>query len=128
MEKDDCPTCQETLDAPVVCRYCKKAACLACTKAYILTKSIEFSCMYCKIIWPLVDQKKLLPSAWVSSTKRKWAQEAARYPYPSWWSQDEEDETREEASCSSRWSQGEEDTASELPRWSQNEEEAWRAL
>lgn len=54
-DAEECDVCVTTFDArdhaKVVCPYCAKGACRACTEQFVLEHAMEPLCMWCKVGW-----------------------------------------------------------------------------
>jgi len=65
----ECPCCTDkytsSIRKPVFCPYCKKDACMACQKAYLLSSPHDAHCMFCKVNWNEDFLRDTFSSAWL---------------------------------------------------------------
>lgn len=65
----ECPCCTDkytsTVRKAICCPYCKKDACMACQKSYLLSSPHDAHCMFCKVNWNEDFLRDTFSSAWL---------------------------------------------------------------
>lgn len=67
--KQQCPICIESFGRNrqcVSCNFCQQRACTACVKAYVLSRTADAACMYCRRTWDREFMDANLPKSFMA--------------------------------------------------------------